>query len=59
MGLNPPHLVPMVLEKSTTIPLLTLRAYKKGENLNHKLAVTSIENNGCILAKTQCYQLHP
>jgi len=32
----PPHLVPKVLEKSISIPLLTLRAfvaYKKGENL--------------------------
>jgi len=33
---SPIHLVPKVLEKGTTIPLLTLRAceaYKKGENL--------------------------
>ena len=37
VGLTPhPHLVPKVIEKSTAIPLLTLRAfvaYEKGENL--------------------------
>ena len=37
VGLTPhPYLVPKALEKSTAIPLLTLRAclaYKKGENL--------------------------
>jgi len=37
VGLTPhPHPVPKILQKSTAIPLLTLRvcvAYKKGENL--------------------------
>ena len=35
--ITPPHLVPKVLEKNRTIPLLTLKAgvaYKKGENLH-------------------------
>jgi len=43
LRLNPtPHLVPMVLEKSRAIPLLTLRAcvaYKKGENLPTSIRV--------------------
>ena len=47
-----PHLVPKILGKSRAIPLLTLRAYKKGENLptilkllTHSHAVLLLSNS--------------